>query len=137
MIGDVSNKRSSYMQWWEYVVKYLKVFIVGGGVCLIGQLLINKTKMTSARILVTFLITGVVLEAVGLFGYIKEWGGAGITVPITGFGSSLVQGAIDGSKISMFHAVTYGLAAVSGGLTAAILFGFLVAVIFKSKPKKL
>ena len=110
---------------------------MGGAVCLIGQLLINKTKMTSARILVTFLLFGVVLEAVGVFGYIKEWGGAGITIPITGFGSSLAKGAIDGSKISLFHAVTFGLASVSAGLTAAIVFGFLVALIFKSKPKKL
>ena len=79
------------MEWWEYLLKYGKVFLVGGTVCLIGQLLINKTKMTSARILVTFLLFGVVLEAVGVFGYIKEWGGAGITIPITGFGSSLAK----------------------------------------------
>ena len=125
------------MEWWEYLIRYGKVFLVGGAVCFIGQILINRTKMTSARILVTFLLLGVVLEAVGVFKYIKEWGGAGITVPITGFGSSLAQGAINGSKISLFHAVTFGLAGVSGGLTAAIVFGFLVALVFKSKPKKL
>ncbi|MCI8325986.1 MAG: SpoVA/SpoVAEb family sporulation membrane protein [Clostridia bacterium] len=116
---------------------YLKVFAVGGSICLIGQLLINKTKITSARILVTFLVLGVVLEAVGLFSYIEKFAGAGITIPITGFGSTLAKGAIEGSKISLYHAVTYGLAAVSAGLTAAIFFGFIFALIFKSRSKKL
>ena len=125
------------MEWWEYLLKYGKVFLVGGAVCLIGQLLINKTKMTSARILVTFLLFGVVLEAVGVFGYIKEWGGAGITIPINGLGSLWAKGAIAGRKIGLFPAVILGLASVPAVLTAAIVFGFLVALIFKSKPKKL
>ena len=80
------------------VAAYLRVFLVGGLVCLIGQLLINLTKMTSAKILVTFLLLGVVLEAVGLFDPIKEYAGAGITIPITGFGSTLAKGAIEGVK---------------------------------------
>ena len=109
------------MEWQEYLIKYGKVFLVGGAVCLIGQILINRTKMTSARILVTFLLLGVTLEAFGVFKYIKEWGGAGITVPITGFGALLAKGAVEGSRISLFHAVTFGLSNVSAGLTAGFL----------------
>ena len=125
------------MEWQEYLIKYGKVFLVGGAVCLIGQILINRTKMTSARILVTFLLLGVALEAFGVFKYIKEWGAAGITVPITGFVALLAKGAVEGSRISLFHAVTFGLSNVSAGLTAAIVCGFFVALIFKPKPKKL
>lgn len=120
---------------WDYVLTYLKVFATGGLVCLIGQILINKTKMTSARVLVTFLLTGAILEAVGVFKYIEEFGKAGITIPITGFGKSLAQGAIKGAKEGLFEALTGGLSAVSAGLTAAIVFGFIIALVFKSKPK--
>lgn len=116
---------------------YLQVFVTGGIVCLIGQVLINKTKMTSARILVIFLLLGVLLEATGAFKYIEEWGKAGITIPITGFGSSLAKGAIKGAKEGLFQSVTMGMSAVAGGLTAAIVFGFIFAMIFKSHSKKL
>lgn len=119
------------------LLTYLKVFVSGGLVCLIGQLLINKTKMTSARILVTFLLLGVVLEAVGLFDKIESFAKAGITIPIIGFGSNLVKGAIKGSKIGLLQAVTYGLSGVSGGLTCAIFFGLVFALIFKSHSKKM
>ena len=85
------------------------MFLCGGIVCLIGQLLINKTKMTSARILVTFLLTGVVLEAVGVFEYIEEFALAGVTIPIIGFGKSLAAGAIEGAKLGLFEACTYGM----------------------------
>ncbi|MEG1509234.1 MAG: SpoVA/SpoVAEb family sporulation membrane protein [Clostridia bacterium] len=121
----------------EIFLQYLKVFAVGGTVCFIGQMLINKTKMTSARILVLFLIIGVLLEATGAFKYIKDFAGCGITIPITGFGSTLAKGAIEGAKQSLFHAVTGGLSAVSGGLTTAIFSGFLIAMVFKAKPKNL
>lgn len=119
----------------DYLLTYAKVFATGGLVCLIGQILINKTKMTSARVLVTFLITGAVLEAVGLFIYIEDFGKAGITIPITGFGKSLASGAIKGAKEGLFQACTGGLSAVAAGLTAAIFFGFVIALIAKSKPK--
>ncbi len=119
----------------DIFLTYLKVFAVGGLVCAIGQILINKTKMTSARVLVTFLLAGALLEAVGLFKYIEEFGKAGITIPITGFGKSLAAGAIDGAKDGLFKACTGGLAAVAAGLTAAITFGFVIALISKSKPK--
>lgn len=119
----------------QYFLTYLKVFAVGGLVCAIGQIMINKTKMTSARVLVTFLLAGAALEAVGLFRYIEEFGKAGITIPITGFGKSLAAGAIEGAKQGLYQACTGGLAAVAAGLSAAIAFGFVIALVSKSRPK--
>ena len=121
----------------DVFLTYLKVFAVGGLVCAVGQILINKTSMTSARILVTFLLAGALLEAVGLFRYIEDFGKAGITIPITGFGKSLAAGAIEGAKQGLYQACTGGLAAVAAGLSAAIAFGFLIALISKSKPKSI
>ena len=121
----------------EIFLTYLKVFVSGGIVCMLGQILINKTNMTSARILVIYLLAGVVLEVVGVFDYLKEFGGSGFTVPIRGFGSSLAQGALKGAKESgVLGAVGGGIEAVSVGLSAAIFFGFLFSLIFKSKTKK-
>lgn len=119
----------------DIFLTYLKVFAVGGLVCAIGQILINKTRMTSARVLVTFLLAGALLEAVGIFKYIEDFGKAGITIPITGFGKSLAAGAIEGAKKGLYQACTGGLAAVAAGLSAAIAFGFIIALISKSKPK--
>src|SRR5574344_2543968 len=102
----------------EIFLTYLKVFAVGGFICLIGQLLINETKITSARILVLFLLLGVVLEVTGVFKYIEEFGKAGATVPIMGFGSNLAKGALKGVKENgILGAITGGMKAVSGGLT--------------------
>lgn len=121
----------------EIFLTYLKVFVSGGIVCMLGQILINKTNMTSARILVIYLLAGVVLEVVGVFDYLKECGGSGFTVPIMGFGSSLAKGALKGAKESgVLGAVGGGMEAVSVGLSAAIFFGFLFSLIFKSKTKK-
>lgn len=117
-------------------LNYLKVFAVGGLVCAIAQILINRTKMTSARILVLFLLLGIFLEGIGVFKYIQEFAGAGISVPITGFGSVLIKGAKEGAKIGLLEAVTYGFKNMAGGLTAAIFFGFFFALIFKSHSKK-
>ena len=115
---------------------YLRVFLVGGLVCLMGQLLINLTKMTSAKILVTFLLLGVLLEAVGLFDPIKEYAGAGITIPITGFGSTLAKGAIKGVKEEgLIGALTGGMRAAAAGLSSAIISGFLISLIFKARTK--
>lgn len=120
----------------EIFLQYLKVFAVGGFVCLIGQILINLTKMTSARILVTFLLLGVFLEAVGLFKYIEKFAGAGITIPITGFGSTLVKGALKGlNEKGVLGVLTGGLSATSAGVSSAVLFGFLMAIIFRSRTK--
>lgn len=103
---------------------------------MIGQLLINLTKMTSAKILVTFLLLGVVLEAVGIFDTIREFAQAGITVPITGFGSTLAKGAIEGVKEDgIVGALTGGMKSAAAGLSAAIFFGFLVSLIFKARTK--
>lgn len=120
----------------EVFLMYLKVFAVGGLVCVLGQVLINTTKLTSARILVAFLLLGVFLEAIGVFGYIKDFAGAGITIPITGFGSNLAKGAIKGAKESgFFGAVTGGIKAAAAGMSGAIFIGFVVALVSKSKSK--
>ena len=122
----------------EYFINYLIVFAVGGAVCVVGQILINKTSMSSARILVTFLILGVVLEIAGAFKYMEEFAGAGVTVPIMGFGSNLAKGALEGAREDgVLGAIKGGLTAVSAGLSSVIFFGFFFALIFKSKSKKI
>jgi len=122
----------------EYFLTYLKVFAVGGFICFIGQIFINKTNVTSARILVGYLLLGVILEVTGAFKYIEEFAKAGVTVPIIGFGSNLAKGALKGAaENGILGAVSGGMTAVAGGLTAAIFFGFIFALIFKSKTKKL
>lgn len=121
----------------ETFLDYLKVFAVGGALCAIGQVLINKTKMSSARILVLFMLLGLVLELAGAFGYMKEFASAGVTVPITGFGSTLAKGAMQGAKEGgVLGAMAGGLKAAAPGVTAAVLFGFLFALVFRSHSKK-
>lgn len=121
----------------ETFLDYLKVFAVGGALCAIGQVLINKTKMSSARILVLFMLLGLVLELAGAFGYMKEFASAGVTVPITGFGSTLAKGAMQGAKEGgVLGAIAGGLKAAAPGVTAAVLFGFLFALVFRSHSKK-
>jgi len=122
----------------EIFLNYLKVFAVGGLVCMIGQILINKTKMSSARILVLYMLAGVVLEVSGAFKYIKEFAHSGITIPIIGFGSNLAKGALEGAKASgLLGAISGGLEAVATGLTAAIVCGFLFGLLSKSHSKKI
>ena len=120
----------------EIFITFIKVFAVGGAICTIAQLLINYTKITSGKILVYFLLTGVILQSFGLYQYIVDFAGAGATVPISGFGYLLAKGAIEGAKESLFGAITGGITAAGMGLTAAIVFGYLFALIFKSKSKK-
>ena len=120
----------------DIILTYLKVFLVGGAICTIAQLLINYTKITAGKILVSFLLAGVVLQALGLYQYIVDFGGAGATVPISGFGYLLAKGAMDGAKESLFKAITGGLTAAAMGITAAIVFGYIFALIFKSKYKR-
>ena len=118
------------------LLTYLKVFLVGGIVCMLGQLLINLTKMTSAKILVTYLLIGVLLEAIGVFEAIKDFSNAGITIPITGFGSTLAKGAIEGvEKEGLLGALTGGMKAAAAGLSSAIFFGFTISLIFRAKTK--
>ena len=119
------------------LLTYLWVFLVGGFVCTIGQLLIIKTKITSSRILVTFVMIGVILEAFTIFDPIAEFAKAGINVPIVGFGASMTKGAIAGAEAKgILGAFSGGLEAVAGGLAAAVLFAFVFAMIFKAHTKK-
>lgn len=120
----------------EIVLTYLKCFIVGGGICVIAQLLINLTKITPGKILVYFMLFGILLEGIGVYDYLIEFAGAGATVPISGFGSLLADGAIKGARKSgLFGALTGGLAVASAGISAAVIFSFLFALIFKPKSK--
>ena len=114
----------------------LKAFIVGGFLCLIGQILIDKTKLTPARILVSYVVVGVILGAVGLYQPFAEFVGAGATVPLTGFGYTLAKGvkeAVDNS--GLIGVFTGGLKSTAGGITAAVPMGLLVSLIFKAKDK--
>lgn len=120
---------------WNIVFMYLKAFIVGGLICTIAQILINTTKLTSGRILVVFMLAGVLLQSFGIYEYLIDFAGAGATVPISGFGYLLAQGAINGAKNGLYGAITGGLKAASAGITAAVVFSFLVALIFKPKSK--
>lgn len=116
---------------------YFKAFLCGGILCVIGQLLLDKTKLTPARILVGYVTAGVVLGGVGLYPKLVDWAGAGATVPLTGFGNLLAKGVRKAvAEQGFLGAFTGGCTAAAGGITAAIFFGFLVALIFKSKPKK-
>ena len=116
---------------------YLWVFLIGGAICALGELLIITTNITSARILVTFVLVGVFLEAIGVYDYISAFAKAGINVPIIGFGASLAKGAIGAVKThGLLGVFTGGLSATAGGIAAAIGFAFLFALIFKSHTKK-
>ena len=120
----------------EMVLTYIIVFAIGGIICVIGQILLNLTKMTPARILVSFLLAGVLLEALGLFKYIKDFAKAGVTIPICGFGSVLVKGAVEGAQENgILGAFLGSVTAASAGLTAAIVFGFMFSIVFSSKNK--
>ena len=115
----------------------LKAFIVGGAICVIGQILIDKTKLTPARILVIFVTTGAILGGLGIYKYIVQFAGAGATVPLTGFGYNLAKGAIEGVKTSgLVGAFTGGVKNAAGGIAAAIFFGYLASLISKPKMKK-
>lgn len=120
----------------DIFITYLKVFAVGGAICTIAQLLINYTKITSGKILVYFLLAGIVLEAFNLYQYLVDFAGAGATTPISGFGYLLAKGAKEGAKESLFKALTGGITSAGMGITAAIIFGYIFAVLFKSKSKK-
>ncbi len=116
---------------------YLKAFITGGLICVIGQILIDKTNITSARILVSFVTAGVILTALGIYEPIVKFGGAGATVPLPGFGYTLAKGAIKGVKESgILGAFTGGVKATAGGITAAVVFGYIIAILFDPKAKR-
>lgn len=115
---------------------YLKAFLVGGLFCLLGQIVIDKTKLTPARILVAYVVTGVVLGAVGIYEPIAEFAGAGATVPLTGFGYTLSKGVKEAVNQDGFLGIfTGGLKACAGGIAAAIAAGLLASLVFKAKDK--
>ena len=117
-------------------MEYLKAFLCGGVLCLIGQILIDRTKLTPARILVIYVTAGVVLSGLGVYQKLADWGGAGATVPLTGFGHLLAKGVKKAvAEQGVIGALTGGVTAAAGGITAAIFFGFLVALVCKPKPK--
>ena len=120
----------------EWVYPYFRACLVGGLLCIIAQILIDKTKLTPARILVGYVVAGVLLGAVGLYEPLVNFGGAGATVPLTGFGNSIAVGvkkAVD--EKGLIGALTGELTAAAGGTAAALIFAFLAALIFKGKPK--
>ena len=118
------------------IVDCIKSFLVGGVICLIGQILIDRTNLTPARILTAFVVAGVILEALGIYGPLAKWAGAGATVPLTGFGSTLAKGVREAvQKQGVLGAFTGGATAAAAGITAAIFFGWLAAVIAKPQDK--
>lgn len=120
----------------DKLLPYLWAFLVGGGLCAIAQILIDRTKLTPARILVLYVVVGVFLGAIGVYRPLAEFAGAGATVPLTGFGYLIsvgVREAVD--RQGLLGALTGGLTAAAGGIAAALIFGYLVCLFFKGKPK--
>ena len=117
-------------------MEYLRAFFVGGLLCLIGQILIDKTMLTPARILVSYVVAGVILSAVGLYQPLVDWAGAGATVPLTGFGHILAKGVREAVREDGFLGVLIGgLKSCAAGFSAAVFFGFLASLVFRSKDK--
>lgn len=115
---------------------YIKAFLIGGLLCVIGQLLIDKTKLTPARILVGYVVAGVILGAIGLYKPLVEFAGAGATVPLTGFGYNLAKGVKDAINSDGFIGIfTGGLKATAGGIAAAVVAGLVASLLFKAKDK--
>lgn len=121
----------------DILVMYPKAFLVGGILCAIGQYLIMKTKLTSARILVGYVTTGVILGALGLYKPLIDFAGAGATIPLAGFGYTLAHGAMEAARSEgILGAFTGGTVSAAGGIAAAVFFGYLAALIFKPKMKQ-
>ena len=120
----------------ETFLTYLKTFLVGGLFCVVGQVLIDHTKLTPARILTCFVVAGVILQAIGLYQPISDWAGAGASVPLTGFGANLARGVKEAvAEQGILGAFTGGAKAAAGGIAAAVFFGWLAAVLFQPEDK--
>ncbi len=120
----------------EIILTYLKTFLVGGALCAFGQILIDKTKLTPARILTCYVVAGVILGAVGVYEPFAKWAGAGATVPLTGFGNTLAKGVREAvAEKGLIGAFTGGFTASAAGICAAVFFGWIVAMLFRSKDK--
>lgn len=118
------------------IIDCIKAFIVGGLICVVGQIFIDKTKLTPARILVSFVVLGVILTAIGVYKPLVEFAGAGATVPLTGFGYTLAEGVKKAvNEHGLIGALTGGLTATAGGITAAVLFGLIASLLSKPKIK--
>lgn len=121
----------------EILLNYLKAFAIGGGFCVIAQILIDKTKLTPARILSLYVVAGVILGAVGVYEPLLEWAGAGASIPLTGFGNILAKGvrkAVD--EKGLIGVFTGGLTASAAGICAALLFGLIFSLLFRAREKK-
>lgn len=123
------------MEYLDIVLMFIKAFLVGGLICTAAQVVINLTDLTSGKILVLFMLIGIALTALGLYQPLVEFAGAGATVPISGFGYLLANGAMKGAEQGFFEALTGSLAAASAGVTAAIVFSFVMSLLFKSHTK--
>ena len=125
-----------FLQSIDYL-QLLRCFVIGGLICIIGQILIDKTKLTPARILVTFVTVGAILGGLGIYKYVIDFAGCGATVPLTGFGNLLAKGAIDEVKSTgLIGAITGGTKMAAGGIASAVFFGYIASLISKPKIKK-
>ena len=132
----VLTNSEGYGRKMEEFMKYVWAFVVGGLICVVAQILLDRTKLTPARILVVYVVLGVFLGAVGLYEKLVDFAGAGATVPLTGFGYNISKGirkAVD--EQGLLGALTGSLTSAAGGTAAALVFGFIMALIFKAKPK--
>ena len=119
------------------MTKYIFAFVVGGLICIIAQILLDKTKLTPARILVAYVVAGVILGGIGLYKPLVDLAGAGATVPLTGFGYNISKGIREAvAEKGLLGLFTGALTAAAGGTAAALIFGYLAALIFKAKPKR-
>ena len=123
-------------KYFEMIFMFIKAFAVGGLICLIAQVVINFTDLTAGKILVLFMLVGVVLQGLGLYQYLVDFAGAGATVPISGFGYLLANGGIRGAEKGVFGAFTGALSSASAGITAAVIFSFLSALVFRPRKKR-
>ena len=127
------------MDWkriFDSLLPYMRAFLVGGGLCVIAQILIDRTKLTPARILVIYVVAGVLLEGLGLYGHLVDFGGAGATTPLTGFGYTIAKGvrrAVEDK--GLLGALTGPLTAAAGGIAAALVFGYIITLLCKGKSK--
>lgn len=118
-------------------MEYLNAFLCGGLLCAVGQIILDRTNLTPARILTGYVVAGVFLQAVGVYQYVVNWGGAGATVPLTGFGYSLAKGVARAvAEKDLLGVITGGLTATSGGIAAAVVFGLVMAILCRPKEKR-
>jgi len=120
----------------DMLISFLKAFIVGGIICALGQILIDKTKLTPARILTSYVVLGVILGALGIYQPLIDWAGAGASIPLTGFGNTLAKGVKDAvAEKGLLGAFTGGFTSAAAGICAAIFFGYLIALVCKPRDK--